>query len=174
MKLESQHSVAQDQIGATERRSLLLEQKNIRLEQDVDTRKTIMAQEIASNQQLAASGNGVQASERTVTTLSVAILASLGMFGEPQTRQTLIGRIQERSPFLKGHKGDAVFFLGLYLICRRVLVVMVDKMVITMEVVELVVFWKLRIHRYNRGSRPSIWESSPKTLLSSMGAPMRM
>ena len=39
LKLESQLSATQDQIGAAKRRSQVLEQKNIRLEQDVDTWK---------------------------------------------------------------------------------------------------------------------------------------
>ena len=43
LKLESQLSVAQDQIGATERHGQLLEQKNVRLEQDVDTWKNRLA-----------------------------------------------------------------------------------------------------------------------------------
>ena len=43
LKLESQLSTAQDQIGAAERRGQLLEQKNTRLEQDVDKWKTRLA-----------------------------------------------------------------------------------------------------------------------------------
>ena len=66
LKIESQLSTAQDQIGAAERRGQLLEQKNIHLEQDVDTWKTRLAQERSLNQQPDVSGIGVPHVEQTV------------------------------------------------------------------------------------------------------------
>ena len=47
LKLESQLSTAQDQTGAVERHSQLLEQNNTRLEQEVGTWKYCLAQENA-------------------------------------------------------------------------------------------------------------------------------
>ena len=72
LKLESQLSAAQDQIGAAERRSQLLDQKNTRLEQDVDTWKTRLTQEIASKQQPVASGSVVPPVEQNVPVVSAS------------------------------------------------------------------------------------------------------
>ena len=73
------------------------------------------------------------------------------------------------------YKGDAVFRLDLFLMCRQEQEEMVDsimetmEMVETLEMVEQSVLQKRRLHRHNRGSQHLIWESSPRTLHSSMG-----
>ena len=77
----------------------------------------------------------------------------------------------------RGKKGTPCFHLVLFLMrhLEQVeMMEMVDRMMETMEMVEQLVPLEHKLHRYNRGSRLSIWESSPKTLHSSTGVPMRM
>ena len=59
MQMESQLSAAQDKIGAVERRTKLLEQKNEYLQKELDSWNEDTPQEFTSNVQSVASGSGI-------------------------------------------------------------------------------------------------------------------
>ena len=106
LKLESQLSTAQDQIGAAERRSQLLEQKNTRLEHDVDTGKNRLAQETVVNQQNVTSGSGVSPVEQTVP-----ITSASGSMATPYIPHSVLNEPLE-GPWLTGgeQRGRRVSF----------------------------------------------------------------
>ena len=75
MKMESQLSIAQDKIGATERHTKLLEQKNKYLQKELDSWNEDTTPEFTSNLQFVASGSGI---------LSMGMIISLPVVSIPQ------------------------------------------------------------------------------------------
>ena len=67
MKMESQLSAAQDKIGAAERRTKLLEQKNEYLQKELDSWNEDTTPEFTSNLQSVASGSGIPSIGMTVS-----------------------------------------------------------------------------------------------------------
>ena len=82
-------STAQDMIGAVERRSKLLESKNMKLK--IKILSTMYAQEIVSNQQSVASGSGVLNLDLPVPSTSTTIPMLTSMPGGPQVISTTVG-----------------------------------------------------------------------------------
>ena len=146
----------------------MLENKSVQLENNVEKRKTILRKEITENRQPVPSGSGLPFSEQIAP----------GTFAIQAMRPPLTGGSQGDLPTFEGQERDSVpininkeivvFCLVLCLMRRQ------DK-VATMEMVNMVILLDQELYNYNnRGSRHSIWESSPKTLLFFMDAPMRM
>ena len=83
--MESQLSAAQDQIGATERRTKLLEQKNENLQKELGSWNEDTTPEFASNLQFVASGSGFPFVGMIVSQPYVAMssLVSMPVIGGP-------------------------------------------------------------------------------------------
>ncbi|MCV6576723.1 MAG: hypothetical protein OIF58_13400, partial [Cohaesibacter sp.] len=86
MKMESQLSTAQDKIGAAERRTKLLEQKNENLQKELDSWNEDTTPEYTTNVQSVASGSGLPYFGMPVSQPYVAMSAPVSMpvIGGPQ------------------------------------------------------------------------------------------
>ena len=86
MKMESQLSAAQDKIGATERCTKLLEQKNEYLQKELDSWNEDTTPEFTSNVQSVASGSGIPSIGMIVSLPAIAMPPSVSMpvIGGPQ------------------------------------------------------------------------------------------
>ena len=92
IKMESQLSTAQDKIGAAERRTKLLEQKNENLQKELDSWNEDTPPEFTSNLQSVASGSGLPHFGMPVSHPSVAMSAPVSMpvIGGPQVSPILL------------------------------------------------------------------------------------
>ena len=93
IKMESQLSTAQDKIGAAERRTKLLEQKNENLQKELDSWNEDRPPEFTSNLQSVASGSGLPHFGMPVSHPSVAMSAPVSMpvIGGPQVSPIPMG-----------------------------------------------------------------------------------
>ena len=84
--MESQLSAAQDKIGAIERRTKLLEQKNEYLPKELDSWNEDTTPEFTANLQAVASGSGIPSMGMTVSLPTVSMQPSVSMpvIGGPQ------------------------------------------------------------------------------------------
>ena len=168
--MESQLSAAQDKIGATERRTKLLEQKNENLQKELDSWNEEATPEYTSNLQYVASGSGLPSFGMPVSLPSVAMSAptSMPVIGGPQVSPIPMSGPTWAPLHLGVHRAIVVFRLVPCLMRRQDQV----EMVIMMAMVELL---DQELYRYNhRVQLHSIWELSPKNLRCSMDEPMKM
>ena len=166
----SQLSTAQDKIGAAERRTKLLEQKNENLQKELDSWNEDTPPEFTSNLQFVASGSGLPHFGMPISHPSVATSTpvSMPMIGGPQASPILLSDpTGDITPF-GGPQGNRRVSLVPCLMRRQDQV----EMAIMMAMVELL---GPELYRHNhRVHLHSIWELSPKNLRCSMDEPMKM
>ena len=112
--MESQLSVAQDQIGVAERHTKLLEQKNENLQKELDSWNEETTPEFTSNLQSVASGSGPHSFGMPVSQSYVAMSSpvSIPMIGGPQVIPTpMSGPTLGPTPFL-GPQGNRCVSFG--------------------------------------------------------------
>ena len=98
MKIENQLSAAQDKIGAIERRTKLLEQKNEYLQKELDSWNEDTTLEVTSNLQSVASGSGIPSIGMTVSVPPIA-MSSPVIGGPPVTPIPMSGPTLGPIPF---------------------------------------------------------------------------
>ena len=102
MKMESQLSTAQDKIGAAERRTKLLEQKNENLQKELDSWNDDTTPEYTSNLQSVASGSGLPYFGMPVSQpyVAMSVPVSMPVIGGPQVSPILMSDpTRDTTPF---------------------------------------------------------------------------
>ena len=171
MKMESQLFVAHDQIGAAERRTKLLEQKNENLQKELDSWNEEATPKFTSHLQSIASGSGLPSFGMSVSQPNVTLSApvSIPVIGGPQVSPIpMSGPTLGPTPF-GGPQGNHRVSFG------SVFDASLGQGGDNNGNDGIVAQWDQELYRYNRRvQRLSIWESSPKTLRYFMDGPMKM